>query len=454
MSDDPRIDRGLDKTEPSRRGFLTVMAAGLGASLETRARRAAAQTPAPAAKGEVIVRVHAPAGNQGDIVEQRAKEFAEENRGIRMKLELFPTNEYVTKVQTLIAGKQLGDVLWSFSVSTYRAWAARGVLAPLDDYVKTDKYDPNQFYKNGWDGQVVNGKHYGITYKAHPGSSLLYYNRDLFAAAGLKEPTDDMTWDQLVDAATKLTKGGVYGYFTPLNHPHHHLFMTRIYGGQIISPDGKTALFNSPESLQALQFDYDLVNARKIAPPMKDVPSNPRDVFVNGNTAMYKAGTWDLSVGKVIKDKFKWSVVLAPRGPKGNRGAMFGQDYMSIAATSKVKTEAWQVVKALCDRRTGILLGLGGTPGGGNSGTAGGRPDVYESEELRNNPDYTPEVHATRVRSLKETTLINFPANHRIAEVLSVVTNAMEQMWSGTKPDKAWADTVNANMQAVLDKPV
>ena len=156
---------------------------------------------------------------------------------------------------------------------------------------------------------------------------------------------------------------------------------------------------------------------------------------------MYKAGTWDLSVGKVIKDKFKWSVVLVPRGPKGNRGAMFGQDYMSIPRPRRSRPEAWQVVKALCDRRTGILLGLGGTPGGGNSGTAGGRPDVYESEELRNNPDYTPEVHAARVRSLKETTLINFPANHRIAEMLSVVTNAMEQMWSGTKPDKAWADT-------------
>ena len=66
-----------------------------------------------------------------------------------------------------------------------------------------------------------------------------------------------MTWDQLVDAATKLTKGDTYGYFTPLNHPHHHLVMTRVYGGQLISPDGKTALFNSPESLQGLQFDYD-----------------------------------------------------------------------------------------------------------------------------------------------------------------------------------------------------
>ena len=454
MSDAPGTDGSPATFRTSRRRFVMTMVAGVGASLQPAARPAAAQTAAPAKKTDVIVRVHGPAGNQGDILEQRAKEFADENRGIKMKLELFPTNEYATKVQTLVAGKQLGDVLWSFSLGTYRQWAAKGVLAPLDEFIKADSYDPNQFYKNGWEGQIINGKHYGITYKAHPGSSLLYYNKTLFAAAGLKEPTDDMTWDQLVDAATKLTKGDTYGYFTPLNHPYHQLVMTRVYGGQLISPDGKTAQFNSPESLQGLQFDYEAVHVRKISTPMKDVPSNPRDVFAAGHAAMYKAGTWDLSVGKVIKDKFAWSVVLVPRGPKGNRGAMFGQDYMSISATSKIKPEAWQVVKALCDRRTGILLGLGGTVGGGNSGTAGGRPDVYESEELRNNPDYTPDVHAARVRSLKETTLINFPANQRVAETFSVITSAMEQTWAGTKPDKAWADSVNANIQAVLDKPV
>ena len=143
MSDDPRIDRRPRQHRPSRRGFLTVVAAGLGASLQPRARRAAAQTPAPPPRGRSSSGSTAPAGNQGDIVEQRAKEFAEENRGIRMKLELFPTNEYVDEgPDPRSPGSSWetcsGRSAWGPTVQ----WAAKGVLAPLDEYIKADKLRP------------------------------------------------------------------------------------------------------------------------------------------------------------------------------------------------------------------------------------------------------------------------------------------------------------------------
>jgi hypothetical protein len=147
-------------------------------------------------------------------------------------------------------------------------------------------------------------------------------------------------------------------------------------------------------------------------------------------------------------------MVIFPKGPKGNRGAMFSQDYTVIGKDSKVKDETWEVVKAFCDKRTGILLGLGGKPDAGNSGTAGGRPDVYTSDELKNNPDYTVDVHEARNRSLLETTAFNYPKNFRMNEVVVAYRNAMDSMWSGQKPDKAWVDDINSQIQAVVDKPL
>jgi hypothetical protein len=67
------------------------------------------------------------------------------------------------------------------------------------------------------------------------------------------------------------------------------------------------------------------------------------------------------------------------------------------------------------------VLGLGGKPDTGNSGTAGGRKDVYESDELLKNPDYTPDVHEARKRSLNESSIYNTAANGRMPEAFDLI---------------------------------
>ncbi len=183
----------------------------------TEAKPAEAKPAAQAAPGQPgtakqTVRYHGPAGNQGDIVEMRAKELMAEKPNLDIKLELYPSTEYLQKVQTLIAGNQLGDVFWAVSsAATYHQWAAKGILHPIDDLIKRDNLNPNDYFENAWKGQVVNGQMWGLTFKGHPGASLLFFNKDLFAKAGLPEPTDDMTLDQFLEASKKLTQGDVLG---------------------------------------------------------------------------------------------------------------------------------------------------------------------------------------------------------------------------------------------------
>ena len=445
-------------SQPAAPAKTESQPAAPAASTQAPAKPAAQAAPGQPGTAKMTVRYHGPAGNQGDIVEMRAKELMAEKPNLDIKLELYPSTEYLQKVQTLIAGNQLGDVFWAVSsAATYHQWAAKGILHHIDDLVKRDNLNPNDYFENAWKGQVVNGQMWGLTFKGHPGASLLFFNKDLFAKAGLPEPTDDMSLDQFLEASKKLTQGDVYGYLNPINGAQHLTFQVRLFGSQLISEDGTKAQFNTPEAIQAMQWDYDTIHTLKVSPPRDLVPQepqNPADFFVGGKAAMYKTGTWDMSMGKRIKDNFKWSAVLFPRGPKGNRGAMFSQDYLVINKNTKALDGAWEVVKGFCDKRTGILLGLGGTPNNGNSGTAGGRPDVYESEELRTNADYTVDVHETRNRSLKETSPFNYPKNYRMNEIVTVYRNAMDEVWSGQKPTKEWADGINSQAQAVVDKPL
>jgi multiple sugar transport system substrate-binding protein len=421
----------------------------------------AAQTAAPQAgaapvgKVQATIRVLHRAGTEGDTIDVRAKEWAERNSNVVLKPEGYAGAEYFQKVQTLFAGGQIGEVIWN-GIGNIRSWALKNQTIALDEFIKADNFDSAPYFKDAWDGQIVEGKHYGITFKAHPGSALLYFNKALFDEAKIPYPTDDTKLDQHVENATKLVKApDQWGYMIPIHDGQHYPFQIRLFGPQMISKDGKTSQVAQPEAIASLEFDRKLLHDLKASPSRAAMTGNPRDLFAAGKIAMYKSGTWDLSVGKVIKTKFPWSVALFPRGPQGNRGAVLTLDFMSITTNSKFRPESWEIVKWLTDRRTGILLGLGGKPDTGNSGTAGGRKDVYESEELLKNPDYTPDVHEARKRSLNETSIYNTPANGRLPEVQDVIGQNTAKVYAGdTKDVGPFAQEMHKLVQVVLDKPL
>ena len=66
--------------------------------------------PSSGSKG-ITLRYHSRTGAEADTLNERLPEFAEK-MGVEIKPEQFPGNEYYQKMQTLIAGGQLGDTMW------------------------------------------------------------------------------------------------------------------------------------------------------------------------------------------------------------------------------------------------------------------------------------------------------------------------------------------------------
>src|SRR5262249_27436475 len=148
--------------------------------------------------------------------------------------------------------------------------------------------------------------------------------------------------------------------------------VTRSFGGDVFSADGKKALLNTPESKAGMQWVLDLVFQHKVAPSVKQLTSDGQDpMFVAGVGAMFEAGSSAKSLPTRIKEKFEVKDTLMPVGPGKSRGSMAGVDVMMVGARTKVGKEAWELTKFLCDKETGIRLGEGR---GGASGTCGGRP--------------------------------------------------------------------------------
>ncbi|GAA3230082.1 ABC transporter substrate-binding protein [Actinocorallia longicatena] len=104
--------------------------------------------------------------------------------------------------------------------------------------------------------QDTGGKTYGLPRKAY--TTGLVFNRKLFTDAGLDPANPPKTWAEVRDAAKKIAGLGNgtigYGEYSAGNTGGWH-FTTSIYGrgGSVVSEDGKTAAFNTPEGQAVLQ---------------------------------------------------------------------------------------------------------------------------------------------------------------------------------------------------------
>jgi multiple sugar transport system substrate-binding protein len=108
-----------------------------------------------------------------------------------------------------------------------------------------------------------NGGLYGLPSDLTP--AVMFYNRDLFTANGVAEPALNWTWDDWLANAQQLTaKSGDQ----IIRHGTAVAAWTAMVwgnGGELVSPDGKRLLLDSPEAAAGVQFAADMVNVHRVA---------------------------------------------------------------------------------------------------------------------------------------------------------------------------------------------
>ena len=82
-------------------------------------------------------------------------------------------------------------------------------MEPLNDLIKKHGVDTSVFNKAMIEGMTVDGKIYALPYDAEP--CVMFYNRQSFKTAGLKEPTTKYTYTQFLSDMKALTAGGKVG---------------------------------------------------------------------------------------------------------------------------------------------------------------------------------------------------------------------------------------------------
>jgi multiple sugar transport system substrate-binding protein len=260
----------------------------------------------------------------GSSYEQKAinamlGQFEAEHEGVSAK-PLYTPQEYDTKVNTLVASNRAPDVAYMGGAMGYRL-AEQGKLVNL--YTYFDKYPaladrlPGTYFWYGRD------KTFG-TQTANE-IMLLWYNKDMFADAGIDTPpadaADAWSWDTFVETATRLTldqdgrrpdESGFdpkrirqFGVSTSIQYPPSWEGFLRSNGASFVDETGRKCLLDAPEAIEVFQNLQDLMYEHRVAPTPVQLGNNAPATNVQLQTkriAMAIDGQWillDMAESKV-----------------------------------------------------------------------------------------------------------------------------------------------------------
>ena len=167
-----------------------------------------------------------------------------------------PVSELMGRIQAdMVAGIGPDVAQLAFSGLAY-ARDYLGAVA-LEDAVPQEELDAHLagMVANGVRLGQLDGKTYGLAYVFS--TPVLFYNADLFRAAGLDPDTPPANWEEIYAAAIAIHQAtGKPGLLTGIfgNTAGDWLFqgVIRSAGGRVLSEDRRTLMFAEPEALEAL----------------------------------------------------------------------------------------------------------------------------------------------------------------------------------------------------------
>ncbi len=242
---------------------------------------------------------------------------------VEVKLMCIPNEEYTTKLNTMATAETMPDC-GIMNENGVLAFANAGLLADISDMYANSDSRPLDSLAFKADGKTV-------AYSGCNEILMLYYNKDMFDAAGLPYPSakaeDAWTWDEFVQVATKLTldvngkhpgedgfdpqKIAQYGCNVD-NWTWQLEVWARSNGGAWFSEDGKTCVINSAEAIESIQKVADLYLVYHVAPYYDGhADEGITRSIAAGNVAMATGGAWNMGTA-MPGVTFNWGIGVLP----------------------------------------------------------------------------------------------------------------------------------------------
>ena len=288
-----------------------------------------------ASEGPVPLLLSAWGGQEvADFYAANAAEFSKRSGGKVEATFRHITGDYNQKVQTMIAANDAPDVFLLGS-SNSSTWWKKGLLLDISDVVKKN----NLLDSKKWYSSLFSASREGDTFYGLPDAMnvfLLIFNKTEFDKHGVAYPTADWTWDDVKEAAIKLTvdenNDGInelWGFNIWNAWSMWYQVFLWSWGAEwgideyeadslpwLKGKDWRKGQMVDSGAIPALQWLQNGIFKDKFIRPRIGATVGG-EAFQQGLTAMDIVGTWYLETTILVED-FDWDIAPIPRVGKGD----------------------------------------------------------------------------------------------------------------------------------------
>ncbi len=400
------------------------------AKTQPEQQAAAPQTTAPTAAKEEKVELSfyypiAVGGPLTATIEGMAQEFTKQNPNITVKPVY--TGSYAdtaVKTQAGVQGKNPPDVAVLQATELFSLLDMNAII-PLDEFIAKEGGDKylSDFYPAFMANSQTGGKTYSIPFQRS--TIVLYYNKDLFKAAGLDPNKAPQTWDEMKEYAKKLTKDGTWGLEIPASGFAYWMMQTFALqnGKNLMTEDGKKVMFNTPENIEGLQYWSDLAKKEKAIPQgVTEWGTVPSD-FLEGKTAMMYHTTGNLT--NIKKNaKFNFGVSFLPKNKSFGSPTGGGNFYIFKDIDKKKQDAAWKFIKFMTETERAAQWSI-------DTGYVAVKKSAYETDTMKK---YAAEFPAALVARDQLQYAAAELSTHNNGKVVKALSDQVQAVLIGSLP--------------------
>ncbi|HUW21226.1 MAG TPA: extracellular solute-binding protein [Candidatus Bathyarchaeia archaeon] len=284
-----------------------------------------------------------------DILETVTKDWEKDHPQVKINYLRQAKEEYRERLQSALARNEGPDIF-----RFHNTWLPmlKDELSPMPANIMTTAQFEETFYPVAVSDLKIGTSIYGVPLEID--TLALFYNEDIFRAAGKNPPTN---WDELRRLASELTvrdsggqvqiAGAAMGVTSNIDHWSDILGLMMLQNGvDLAKPRGKLAE-------DALLF-YSYINKRDRV-WNTNLP-NSTLAFASGKVAMYFGFSWDIFEIERVNKELKYKIVPVPQLPEREPVAWASYWVEGVSRRSKKQEQAWEFLKYLSSEETMIKL--------------------------------------------------------------------------------------------------
>jgi multiple sugar transport system substrate-binding protein len=338
------------------------------------------------------------------------------------------------------------DVVTIKDVPGYATLVQKNAIASLDDYIAADGVDLSK-YAGATDQITVDGSLYELPFRND--FWVLFYNKDLFDAAGVDYPTNDMTFDEYDALAREMTDttfgSQVYG-------AHYHTWRSAVQLFAVL--DGQHSIldgdyeFMKPYYEMVLGEEADGV-CRKYT-DLKAEGLHYSAAFSGGDVAMMNMGSWFIStmINNLASGEYdsslcgNWGIVKYPHADGVEAGSTLGTiTGLSVTTATDTPDAAWDFVKW-----------VSGEEGAAVMAETGNFPAIMTDEamDLITSLDGFPTDEASKEALEVSNLYLEVPYAENVSEINSALDSYHGSIMSGEMSIDEGIEAMNEAVAAIL----